>query len=461
MKQRIWVLFFILMLISGNTLAQGKGENNPPAGSDSDLPPSTDALVSMLAQGSRTFEIGEVVLDESFDAPDAWETYNDQGGSLSIRNSQYVIFAETESAIMWGQNQTPHHDVIIQVDAIPLSAEPNNGYGVMCRADPANTMDGYHFWISGDGYAAIVASVGGDPDYLVEWEQKQDVNVGQTLNQITAVCVEDYLALYANGVLLLETNDTTFKQGVTGMSAIGFVEGVSTEIAFNRMVIWEVGAAGRGPRDLRGLASSEAALLPELNRMLQQASQPVAAQSLLLNEEFDADDVWEVYSDEASSLEIVGGSYLISQTTNNVMWGQNRELHTDVVLQVDTDQLSSELNNGYGLMCRADPDNTVDGYHFYISGDGYYAVYLFENTDEKPLVEWTRSEAINLGQERNTLTAVCVGDYLAFYANGTLLTELRDATYSQGVTGMAAITFVDQQVAQIAFDNLRIWSVAR
>lgn len=461
MRQRIWGILITLLLISGSALAQGKGESNPPAGTGGDLPPNSDALVAALAQGNRTFDLGAVVLDESFDAPDVWETYDDEGGTLSIRNSQYVIFAQSDSQIMWGQNQTPHRDVVIQAEAAPLSAELNNGYGVMCRADPANTMDGYHFWISGDGYAAIVASIDGNPDYLVEWEANENINQGQTLNQITAVCVEDYLALYVNGALLLETNDSTFKQGVAGMSAIGFVEGVSTEVAFNRLVIWETAGAGKSPRDLRGLASSEAALLPEVNRILQQSSQPVAAQALLLNEEFDADDAWEVYSDESSSLQIVDGRYVITQSTNNVMWGQNREVHSDVVLQVDTVQRSSELNNGYGLMCRADPENTVDGYHFYISGDGYYSILLFENQDSTALVDWTRSDGINLGQERNTLTAACVGDHLSFYVNGTLLAEVRDTTYSEGVTGMAAVTFVDGAPAEITFDNLRIWTVAR
>jgi len=176
---------------------------------------------------------------------------------------------------------------------------------------------------------------------------------------------------------------------------------------------------------------------------------------------FDLDDVWEVYQDEGSSLAIESGRYLIRQTDNTIMWGQNREIHDDIVLQVETEQLSAQINNGYGLMCRADAANTVDGYHFYISGDGYFAIMMFKNLEAEMLVDWTRSNAINLGQERNTLTVACVGDYLAFYANGTLLAETRDTTYQQGATGMAAVTFEEGDPVEIAFDNLRLWTVAR
>mgnify|MGYP000023229807 CR=1 FL=1 len=57
-------------------------------------------------------------------------------------------------------------------------------------------------------------------------------------NQITAVCVNDYYALYINGVLAGEARDSNFTNGLVGMSVIVFEEDSEVFIAFDNLRVW-------------------------------------------------------------------------------------------------------------------------------------------------------------------------------------------------------------------------------
>ncbi|MCA9914554.1 MAG: hypothetical protein KC496_14480, partial [Anaerolineae bacterium] len=105
--------------------------------------------------------------------------------------------------------------------------------------------------------------------------------------------------------------------------------------------------------------------------------------------------------------------------------------------------------------------NTMDGYHFYVSADGYYAIAISVDGSVETLVEFERSGAINLGQETNHITVVCVDSYLALYINGELVEEYTDSTYSSGVVGLTTVQFEDAGAVDVAFDDVRVWDVSR
>ena len=182
---------------------------------------------------------------------------------------------------------------------------------------------------------------------------------------------------------------------------------------------------------------------------------------VLLNEVFNQVDAWEQYADAdtATNLQIADGAYQVQTGDHGYIWGLNEQEHDDVVMDVTTNQFSAHLNNAYGLMCRADTSNNGDGYYFLISGDGYYSIARGEGESVTPLIEWQESSAINQGQQSNKLRAVCVGDYLALYANDQFLAETSDSTYSNGYAGFTAAAFEEGNV-DVGFDNLTIWEAS-
>jgi hypothetical protein len=185
------------------------------------------------------------------------------------------------------------------------------------------------------------------------------------------------------------------------------------------------------------------------------ASQEYQTGAVLLNETFSETNAWETYVSDDADLQVSDGVYRIQVGDGGYIWGLNEVEHSDVSMEVTTNQLSSHANNAYGVICRSDTSNNGDGYYFLISGDGYYSISKGEGDDVTPLVEWTESSAINQGQASNKIRAVCVGDYLGLWVNDEFVAEAEDTSYTSGFAGLSAAAFEGGN-ADITFDDLMI-----
>jgi hypothetical protein len=188
----------------------------------------------------------------------------------------------------------------------------------------------------------------------------------------------------------------------------------------------------------------------------------------LFTTNFDTPGSWEVgvYMDEngepESTLAIIDGRYQIdfrAGRSASFTWGAGGAAYENVIVEVETEQLSPEKNNLYGVMCRLAPDEqgNMTGYALLISGDGQYGIAELKSNSLTFLLEWHQSKTIKQGQASNTVRAVCVDDYLAVYANGKFLGDVKNDTYPRpgqvgllaGVTGGGTVS--------IAFDNLAVY----
>ena len=183
------------------------------------------------------------------------------------------------------------------------------------------------------------------------------------------------------------------------------------------------------------------------------------------SERFDRIEVWDTftYGDDVH-FRIENGVYRATAPhVGGWIWALDIDglPHTDVVIEVETTQLSNLANNGYGVMCRADINNNGDGYYFLISGDRYYAIARGNGENVVALVEGTApSSAIRREPAPNTIRAVCVGDYLALYVNDAFMAETRDSLFSWGLVGLAVTAFEAGEV-DISFDNFNVWEATR
>jgi hypothetical protein len=178
------------------------------------------------------------------------------------------------------------------------------------------------------------------------------------------------------------------------------------------------------------------------------------------SEQFDRVEVWDTfaYGDDVFFRIENGGYRATASDVGGYIWALdiNGLPHTDVVIEIETTQLSDLANNGYGVMCRADINNNGDGYYFLISGDRYYAIARGNGDDIVSLVEGTiPTDAFRRKPTPNTIRAVCIGNYLALYIN-EFLTETHDSLYTWGLVGLAVTAFEAGDV-DIKFDNLNVW----
>jgi len=169
---------------------------------------------------------------------------------------------------------------------------------------------------------------------------------------------------------------------------------------------------------------------------------------------------WALF-EGSESAEIVDGVLRVTAGTNGLIaWSNPGESFTDVELTVQTRQLTGPNNNAYGVICRYLDDENF--YIFLISGDGFYAIGKYQSgisqiqylTGTAP-DHYVPSEAISQGATLNQLRVRCVGNRLSMYANGTLLTEVEDSTFTSGDVGVAAGVFEAGRLV-VEFDNVQV-----
>lgn len=186
--------------------------------------------------------------------------------------------------------------------------------------------------------------------------------------------------------------------------------------------------------------------------------------NVIVSDDFsDPTTGWEIGDYIGGSVGYENGVYGVSSNGRSesgqayLMWGvyQAGGNFSDVRIDVDATQVFAPANdnNAYGLFCRRNGADLGNSYAFFVSGDGFYSIQLIADGNGSPLVDWTATPYVNLGNATNHLTVICDGSYLAFYVNDNLLAEVTDTTNSTGELSLAAVSFEDTATL-VNFDNL-------
>ncbi len=134
---------------------------------------------------------------------------------------------------------------------------------------------------------------------------------------------------------------------------------------------------------------------------------------------------------------------------------ESANTYSNAAITVDVRILSGHSG---GLFFRVSVDtlgNYVGGYLFEIDSQGNYKISSF-NRSPQVLRDWTASSALKTGNgATNTLQVVARGSTLLFYANGVLLTQLNDASYTSGMIAFLATT--TDSNADVVYSNLRVY----
>ena len=155
-------------------------------------------------------------------------------------------------------------------------------------------------------------------------------------------------------------------------------------------------------------------------------------------------------------MEYSNGSFRIyvSGTMADLVANAGASLPADVVIDVDITKSGGTDNNDFGVTCRLkDLDNF---YFFQISSDGYAVIGKFENNNMKYLSAdaMQKVDGISAGTTTNHIRAECIGNTFKLYANGNLVAQTTDSTFtSGGDVGLMAGSF-DQGGVDILFDNI-------
>jgi len=181
---------------------------------------------------------GGFLCREDFSDPGSgWEVADEAYGSVGYRDGRYFVISLEDGTTTKGVANRSFDNLVIEVDAMQISAPPNdnNDYGVVCRVQPNG--DAYYLLISGDGFYNIMKSENGDFEGLVGWTRSDAIQQGNATNQIRAVCDGSDLALFVNGQLLASASDSAFSEGDIALTATTYEE-EPTEVHFDNLRVY-------------------------------------------------------------------------------------------------------------------------------------------------------------------------------------------------------------------------------
>lgn len=144
---------------------------------------------------------------------------------------------------------------------------------------------------------------------------------------------------------------------------------------------------------------------------------------------------WPLGEDSFTRARVEEGELHLTGLSTVDGWRLSWPVIQDFYLEMTVRTGSCSGNDRYGLMARV-PDRTAAdrGYLFGFSCDGRYSLRAWHGPSETmtQLINLTASSAINSGsQQVNRIGLWIDGEQLALYANGTLLTQIEDDTYTQ------------------------------
>jgi hypothetical protein len=175
----------------------------------------------------------------------------------------------------------------------------------------------------------------------------------------------------------------------------------------------------------------------------------------------DANTSWDVFSlngDQAIFRVLDGVLQGAVIANHGYIWSLSHTRYNDVAISATVRQTKGARGNGFGVMCRANEQG--DGYYVVVSSAGQFAILKAQPNISDParLVDWRSSPAIFQKAEANQIRAICVGDYLAFYANNHFLAEVHDSEFSSGELGVV-LGAIDETL-WVNFDDIVVNDVA-
>ncbi len=176
-------------------------------------------------------------------------------------------------------------------------------------------------------------------------------------------------------------------------------------------------------------------------------------------ETFNNAGAWSTGDDTYTSGNVVDGAYQLLIKGDDVSrWASAGENFSDGLYAVETRQTEGPLDNGYGMLFRADAEKG-DFYLFKISGDGYVWIGKYvDGAEAEPIIggHWFESTAVNPGlNAANKLSVRAESGNLIFYVNNQEVGRVTDKTYTQGDIGLFAQTLGFPGV-NVTFDNFTV-----
>jgi hypothetical protein len=165
-----------------------------------------------------------------------WTTHADVISFSGYAANSFRIWVDVPFFNFWSTPGLNFADSLIYVRAFKQAGPDNNLFGLICRYQ--NEDNFYALVIGSDGYYGILKKMDGE-QMLVERTQmafSEVINRGEAANELQASCQADQLALFVNGVELIQASDSSFAAGDVGVIAGNFLD-PGADILFDDFIV--------------------------------------------------------------------------------------------------------------------------------------------------------------------------------------------------------------------------------
>jgi hypothetical protein len=223
----------------------------------------------------------------------------------------------------------------------------------------------------------------------------------------------------------------------------------------------EVSAQSQADFTFAGWAASVATTLvcPEQNALWAIAGGGLGAGQLMSQDFEDGAAGWLTGSYDAGIIATENGVFrFLPGDEGYILSSVSPQSFTDVVVDVWVKQLTgpASFNIGFGISCRESQTGPYGSFYlFVIKGYGAAEIWKYDPDGAGTFLASTTSDAIHLTPDANHLTVVCNGSSLTLLANGRILLEVDDSTYSEG--GISTFAFSESLIGvEVVFDDLTV-----
>lgn len=165
-----------------------------------------------------------------------WETHEDGMSFSRYEEGGFRLNVNVPNYQFWRVPGLNFQDVHVLSNVMKLGGPDDNLFGLICRYQNENNF--YSLVISSDGYYGIFRKSNGVQE-LVGQEQlgfSERINRGEDINQLLAVCHQNRLALFVNGIKLVEANDDSLSYGDVGI-IVGNFSTPGVDVLFENFVV--------------------------------------------------------------------------------------------------------------------------------------------------------------------------------------------------------------------------------
>jgi hypothetical protein len=180
-----------------------------------------------------------------------------------------------------------------------------------------------------------------------------------------------------------------------------------------------------------------------------------------LRDDFSARFKWFEFSDETSATNLVEDGHLkaIDNLADSYIWWSTTEAQAeDVYAEVSATIGTCAGHDSAGMAVHINGSNFDQGYALELACDGSLRLRRFI-TEASPatLIDWTAAPEIVKGPNAtNRLGLLAKESKLFVFANGKLVGQVEDASYTSGTFGLYA-SAVSSSTLTVTFDDFAAW----